>query len=298
MQMTDVSVIGTGLMGTAVASAFLGAGKTVTAWNRSSDKTRALAEQGAAVADSAEAAIASSPVSVLLLPNYDIVKEVLSAAGDSLDGHVVVNLTTGQPEQAGELANWLGERGGQLLDGCILEYPSEIGTAGGKLKYGGPADLWNKWRDLLIILGGASELIGEDIRSGNIVDSAVLTFYIAACAAVVEAGAFGAAYGMMFQTLAPHLKGVASTNLEWLISNSGDKIAAADYSNDQATVDVYLAAVEGIVEAMDTVGLKGRLTEATRDSLQLAQDAGSGHQDFASIYPQLMADVGVRHGSA
>jgi 3-hydroxyisobutyrate dehydrogenase-like beta-hydroxyacid dehydrogenase len=287
--MSDVSVIGIGLMGSAIAAALLKGGKTVTVWNRSPEKAEALRGSGAEIAPTAAAAVAASPLSVIVLPSYDIVRETLDGVGPELRGHVVVNLTTGQPNQAAELESWLSVRGARLLDGCILEYPSEIGDPAGKIKYGGPAQLWDEHRDLLTILGGASELVDEDIRAGNVVDVAVLTFYIASCAAVIEAAALGAAYGLDYATLEPHFRSVLSPNLEWLIKNTGEKIAADDYTNEQATVDVYLAAAQGIVGSMDVVGLRGRLTEATRDSLRLAQDAGSGAKDFASIYPELVA---------
>jgi 3-hydroxyisobutyrate dehydrogenase-like beta-hydroxyacid dehydrogenase len=148
--------------------------------------------------------------------------------------------------------------------------------------------VWKEHEDLLLLLGGASELVDEDIRAGNIVDGGVLTFYIASCAAAMEAAAFGAAHGMDYSTLEPHLRSVLFPNLDWLLRNTGEKIAAADYTNEQATLDVYLAAVEGILGTMNAVGLRGRLMEATADSMRLARDAGRGGQDLASIVPELL----------
>jgi 3-hydroxyisobutyrate dehydrogenase-like beta-hydroxyacid dehydrogenase len=95
--MTDVSVLGIGLMGTAVTNALLSGGKTVTVWNRSPAKAEELRSKGAAVAGTARQAINDSPVSILVLPSYDIVKTVLDDSRSELSGHVIVNLTTGQP---------------------------------------------------------------------------------------------------------------------------------------------------------------------------------------------------------
>lgn len=295
--MTDVSVLGTGLMGSAITRAYLAAGKSVTVWNRTPDKAAALGDEGARVASTPAEALTASPVTVIVLPGYEVVEQVLGTASGQLAGRVLVNLTTGQPDQARALESWATAHDASLLDGCILEYPSEIGDPAGKLKYGGSTELWEQWRDLLMIMGGESELVGNDIRAGNIVDSASLTFYIAACAAVVEAGAYAAAYDMDFADLAPHLKAVGGTNLQWLISNTADKIASDSYVNEQATVDVYLDAVDGIAAAMAAVGFTGRMTEATGASLRLARDAGSGGADFAAIYPELLRPVRARAGS-
>ncbi|HKJ88016.1 MAG TPA: NAD(P)-binding domain-containing protein, partial [Gammaproteobacteria bacterium] len=58
MRPMDVALVGTGLMGEPLAGRLLEAGHRVTVWNRSPEKTRALAERGAAVADYPHEAIA------------------------------------------------------------------------------------------------------------------------------------------------------------------------------------------------------------------------------------------------
>jgi len=44
--MSTISVLGTGLMGSAVASTLIDAGHTVTVWNRSADKSAPLVAIG------------------------------------------------------------------------------------------------------------------------------------------------------------------------------------------------------------------------------------------------------------
>ncbi|WP_343234927.1 NAD(P)-binding domain-containing protein [Streptomyces sp. S4.7] len=56
-----VSVIGLGMMGTALAAAFLKAGHPVTVWNGSPARTGPLVAQGATPADTAADAVAASP---------------------------------------------------------------------------------------------------------------------------------------------------------------------------------------------------------------------------------------------
>ena len=56
--MTDVSVIGMGSMGSALARTLLQSGYAVTVWNRSVDKAELLVSDGAEVADSASVASA------------------------------------------------------------------------------------------------------------------------------------------------------------------------------------------------------------------------------------------------
>ncbi|MGH9123765.1 MAG: NAD(P)-dependent oxidoreductase [Acidimicrobiales bacterium] len=72
-----VAVIGTGIMGSAIARRLLREGFRVRVWNRSSEPVAALAECGAtAFADPIDA-VADAPVVLTLLPTGDAVAEVM-----------------------------------------------------------------------------------------------------------------------------------------------------------------------------------------------------------------------------
>ncbi len=77
----DVTIIGTGLMGLPMAGRLLAAGHRLTVWNRSREKARPLAGEGAALAAGPAAAIAASPVTVLMLAAGAAVRDVLGALG-------------------------------------------------------------------------------------------------------------------------------------------------------------------------------------------------------------------------
>ena len=70
---TDVTVIGLGAMGTALAGALLDAGRKVTVWNRSVEKSQPLVDRGAGVASDLREAIQASPRSVICLTNYSTI---------------------------------------------------------------------------------------------------------------------------------------------------------------------------------------------------------------------------------
>ncbi|WP_313958131.1 NAD(P)-binding domain-containing protein [Paenibacillus sp. Y412MC10] len=60
-----MSVIGLGMMGSALAQAFLMEGSRTTVWNRTPDKAETLAAQGAVAAGTVAEAIAASPLIVI-----------------------------------------------------------------------------------------------------------------------------------------------------------------------------------------------------------------------------------------
>ena len=59
--MSDISVIGLGAMGSALARTLLGAGRNVTVWNRSPEKIQSLVALGALGSSNFGDALAASP---------------------------------------------------------------------------------------------------------------------------------------------------------------------------------------------------------------------------------------------
>jgi 3-hydroxyisobutyrate dehydrogenase len=76
-----VAVLGTGIMGSAMARNLLAAGLPTTVWDRSAAATAPLAGAGAAVAASAPNAIRDAQVVITMLPDADIVESVMFAGG-------------------------------------------------------------------------------------------------------------------------------------------------------------------------------------------------------------------------
>lgn len=72
-----VALLGTGIMGSAMARNLLAAGLPVTVWDRSRDATARLADAGAQVAASAAEAVRDARVVITMLPTPDVVESVI-----------------------------------------------------------------------------------------------------------------------------------------------------------------------------------------------------------------------------
>ncbi|MGW8452091.1 NAD(P)-dependent oxidoreductase [Streptomyces niveus] len=181
-----VSVIGLGMMGTALAVAFLKAGHQVTVWNRSLSKTGPLAAQGAAPADTAADAVAASPLVVVCLSTYDTVRAVLEPLSGQLTGKTLANLTNGTPEQARDLAVWAAKEGAGYLDGGIMAVPQMIAGPHAYVLYSGPQDVFDAHRETFAALGG-TKYVGEDPGLASLYDLALLTGMYGMFAGVLQA---------------------------------------------------------------------------------------------------------------
>ncbi|HHQ48509.1 MAG TPA: NAD(P)-dependent oxidoreductase, partial [Acidobacteria bacterium] len=77
MEKRPLAVLGTGLMGAPMARRLLEAGYEVTVWNRTPERSRALAAGGAVVASSPAEAVAAARGILLLLKDGPVIEEVL-----------------------------------------------------------------------------------------------------------------------------------------------------------------------------------------------------------------------------
>ena len=107
--MSDISVLGLGQMGSAMARTLLSSGRLVTVWNRSPNKTYPFIEAGAEIAASAEDAISASEVSIMCIRNHVAAAEVLRPISDALEGKTVFEMGARGAAAAEELEQLLQE---------------------------------------------------------------------------------------------------------------------------------------------------------------------------------------------
>ena len=177
--MTDITVIGLGLMGAALARALHEARHGVTVWNRSPERMRPFAETGVATADDVGAAISASPVVLICIDNYAVTDALLAPAEitDRLKGRTVVQLSTGTPKEAAEAADRMAALGIDYIDGAILAGPAQIGTAEGHILLCGNEAAYRKIATMLGSLGERVVFLGENVRAAATLDLA----WLAAC---------------------------------------------------------------------------------------------------------------------
>ncbi|WP_329119271.1 NAD(P)-dependent oxidoreductase [Streptomyces sp. NBC_01353] len=169
-----VSVLGLGMMGTALAAAFLNAGHPVTVWNRSPARTGPLVAQGALPADTPRDAVAASPLVVLCLLTNDNVDALFTALGDSVAGKTLVNLTNGTPEQARTLSARAEKFGARYVDGGIMAVPQMIAGPEAYVFYSGDEEAYETHRPTLAVLGG-TKWTGGDPGLAALYDLGLLT---------------------------------------------------------------------------------------------------------------------------
>jgi len=103
-----VAVIGTGRMGSALASTLFNKGFATTVWNRTASKTEPLSRLGMRVAGSVLEAVNEADVIIVNINNYNSTMQLLRHpdSESALHGKILVQMTSGTPDEARAMDCW------------------------------------------------------------------------------------------------------------------------------------------------------------------------------------------------
>ena len=288
--MTDVSVIGLGAMGAALARAQLGAGRSVTVWNRSPDKAASLVEAGAALAATAAEAIAASPVTITCVKSHPQTTEILRNCANALPGKTVIELSTGGAEEAEELAAVIEDAGAGWMVGIINAYPHMIGEEATVLSCVGTPDQWEEHGPVIRAMGGSSVLVGD--KAGML--------------AALFAGLFtvrqGFMWGMIYGALACKKAGIPVQTfsdqvpitmgmMEPYYKYFADTAATGQFDDPPATMKTYAFALEDVLASFEALGARDELPRLFVDMVNKGIDAGLEDKALTALVP-LLAEEG------
>ncbi|AWS43526.1 NAD(P)-dependent oxidoreductase [Streptosporangium sp. 'caverna'] len=280
-----VTVIGLGLMGQALAGAFLKDGHPTTVWNRSPEKAGHLTTQGATLAGSIGDAVAAGPLVLVCVSDYEAVHELLDPLGDVLADRVVVNLTSGTSQQARDRAEWAARRGFTYLDGAILAIPQAIGTADAVLLYSGPRSAFDLHEPTLRSLGAGTAYLGADHGLASLYDVAMLGFMWSVLNGFLHGVALLGTAQVDAATVAPFLNQGIGVMTGWM-SAYADQIDAGEYPAADSTIDTHLAAMEHLIQESESLGVSTELPRFVKTLADRAVAGGQGGDGYAAMIEQ------------
>lgn len=284
--MTEITCVGLGLMGSALARAMLAAGHRITVWNRSPGKAGGLVGLGAREARSFAEALAASPVVMICIDSYASTRDLLAAADalPHLAGRVVVQLSTGTPREAGELSAWGGARGARYLDGAILCGPDDIGTPGVEILVSGNAEVWAEVAPLLACLAGKVRHVGEGVGHAAALDLAWLTTCYTEFLGVAHAANICRSEGVGLQAFIDLFP--ADSNIAALAKIIRDD----DYARPTATLQVWAEALARIQSQARDAGISPAIPDFMAGYFRRAVESGLGGEEAIAIHKVLRGD--------
>lgn len=232
--MTDVSLIGLGPMGIALARA-LQSRHTLTVWNRTAERATAILSQGTLLAPSALAAVQASPVVLVCVADYAASRSILASPGvaDALRGKVLVQLSTGTPQDARE--DWAALSGVAYLDGALLATPGQIGRPDTPLFISGEERALASCRPVLEAIAGNILYMGEPIGNAAAWDLATLSCMFGAMSGFFHGVRICESEGLKVNEFSQMI-GAISPVLGEMISAEGEAIHAGRYGEPESSM--------------------------------------------------------------
>lgn len=277
-----VTLLGTGLMGAGMARSLLRSGLAVTVWNRSADKARPLADDGATVATDPRQAVSGADVVVTMLFDGDATAEVMTEALASMKpGAVWVQSSTVGLDGVEALAALAAKHNVPFVDAPVLgtRQPAEEGKL--IVLAGGDPALGEAVAPVFDAIGSRTLWVGPRIGDGHRLKLAANSWVLALTAGTAQALALTRNLGLDPQLFLDLIAGGGLDN-PYAQLKGRSMIAGefpASFSLDGAVKDAGL-----IADALRAAGADDRLMTALHQQYSAAAAAGLGDSDMAAVF--------------
>ncbi|MFE9169158.1 NAD(P)-dependent oxidoreductase [Streptomyces kebangsaanensis] len=303
--MTDtrtVAVLGTGIMGAAMARNLVRAGHAVRVWNRTRAKAEPLASDGAEVAGTPAEAVRDADVVLTMLHDGGTVLDVMREAAPALRRDAAwAQSTTAGLESVAELAALADEHGLVFYDAPVLgtKQPAEAGRL--TVLAAGPVEGRRAVTPVFEAVGARTVWTGEDAAAATATRLKLVTnsWVIAVTAAAGEALALAKGLDVdprgFFDLIAD-----GPLDMGYLHAKAGvileDRFLPPSFAVTTAEKDARL-----IVRAGERHGVRLDVAAASAERFARAAAQGHGEEDMAAAYFASFTDrdpAGEDHGRA
>jgi 3-hydroxyisobutyrate dehydrogenase-like beta-hydroxyacid dehydrogenase len=281
--MTDITVVGLGAMGTAIAKTELQAGYKVTVWNRSTEKAKPLIDLGAAHANNFGEAIQESRTIIICIDNYDITHSLLGKDNviPYLNGKIIVQVSNGTPSEARKAESWLAKHNAAYIDGSIMCFPSKLGDTESSILVSGNESAFNSSKIFLEPLGGDLRYLGENPGAATAVALAVLSVSAAAYMGVAHGAHICRSEDVEVAHLASVLyHGDKCREMAEIIHESAYELSCL---YDGASMDVYAEIAKSMMTHANETGTNAELPKFLSEIYDRGVEEGYGDEDRAAL---------------
>lgn len=282
--MSKVAVIGLGQMGTTLARLLMRNGDEVHVWNRTVSKSAALASDGAKVAANAAAAIRAAEVVLVCVHDYGASNAIFDSAEarSAVSGKVLVQLTTGSPQEARDAAVWAREHRAGYIDGAIQVAPEQMGKPDTTILVSGSLADFQKVKATLAACGGNVVFLGENVSAAATMDLATLSYGYGAIIGFFQGALLCESeeldlgtYGSIVQTMSPSFG-------EFLKYEAG-VIQSGNFAVSQSPLSISADATRRIEQISRARGLNTDLPALVAKLFRQASEANLGHEEMAAL---------------
>jgi 3-hydroxyisobutyrate dehydrogenase len=290
--MTDnatVAVLGTGIMGAAMARNLLSAGMEVRAWNRTREKAEPLAEDGAKVTDTPAEAAEGADFLITMLSDAGTVEEAVG--GNVLpvlaEGGVWLQMSTVGTEGSGRLERLAAERGVAYVDAPVLgtKQPAEQGAL--IVLASGPEEVRVRSQPVFDAVGSKTLWLGP-AGAGSRLKLVVNNWIVGLVGVLAETTALAEATGV---DPARFLEVIEGGPLGLPYAQIKGKMMIEEEFPTSFSLRLARKDAALVLDVAENEGLRLAVAEAVAARFDEALDAGHGEEDVAAVYHAARRDT-------
>jgi 3-hydroxyisobutyrate dehydrogenase len=281
--MATVGFLGTGLLGGAMVEGMLRRGDTVTVWNRTESKARALEQMGAVVATTPGDAVAAAEHVHLTLADDAAVDQVMASVIPRLSpGAIVMDHSTTAPLATKARLERMQAAGVKFLHAPVFMSPQMARDGVGVMLASGPQAVFDDALDDLEGMTGEVWYLGEqgDLAAAYKIFGNSMLFVIAAGLADV----FAMAKGLGIQP-ADALAVFSKFQPGGLIQSRGEKMARGDF---KASFELTMARKDMRLMLEAAAGQPMTVLPSIAKAMDEAIANGHGQEDLGVIAAELV----------
>jgi 3-hydroxyisobutyrate dehydrogenase-like beta-hydroxyacid dehydrogenase len=288
---SEISVIGLGAMGSALARALVRSGARTTVWNRTPSRAEPLVAEGATQAKTIEELVEAAPMILVCIDRYGTTHDLLaqSPASKRISGRILIQLSAGTPNEAREAERWANSLGAGFLAAAIMAYPVEIGRPDANIIVSGAEPAFRQAEPYLKRLAGDLQYLGPRV-------GAAAAFNLAQCA-------YGLGYnmGLIHGALVCESEGIGVDVYGAAFSNSkaamigertrrrADIIHREDFADGGASITVWNDIVEQLRAQARDAGINSEFPDYVSALFRRAIDHGFAAEDITATIKILRA---------
>jgi 3-hydroxyisobutyrate dehydrogenase-like beta-hydroxyacid dehydrogenase len=271
--MSDVSVIGTGAMGSALVDVLAASGADVTVWNRTRANAEALSGPRVRIAGSVGEALTSSPLTIVSVSDQDVARSLVARAGQDLSGRVVASTSFVTPDEAQAFSSEVSTAGGTYLDLAIVADPGQVRSGDGTVLVSGARTAYERHRERLERLGSTT-YVDPSPGSAYVSGMAVTLAYLPLAVGLLQGARIAEAQGRPRDWFRAAVMDLYPRHVEYLLDRS--LASTASQSEPDASVDAMAAWAEDYAVALREMGLDPGMFDALYRLFAAASDSGHG----------------------
>jgi 3-hydroxyisobutyrate dehydrogenase len=278
-----IALMGTGLLGRAIAERLQAVGQTVIAYNRTESKARLLQAQGITIVTRPEEAIAQSECTILFLADAAAIHSVLftPACEAVLKKKTVIQMGTIGSDDSLSLQSEIARHGGSYCEAPVLGSLAEAKAGTLFVMVGGTEAQFNEWSPLFRLLSREPRLVGAVGKAAAL--KLALNQLIAA-----EISAFALSLALVQRAGVPVETFMAILRESALFAPTFEKklsrLLTRDYHHPNFSASHLLKDVDLFLRQASALGLATCSLEGIRPVLERTIAQGLGEVDYSAIY--------------